>query len=144
MLHWIATYRTAFGWLFGLSLVAFVATLVVIPIVVIRMAPDYFVADRPAASSWRGRHGAMRLAGRIAKNALGVFFLLTGIAMLVLPGQGILTMLIGLTLLDFPRKRGLERWVIRCRPISGLINRLRARAGHPPLIVPDEPVTDRA
>ncbi|MFV2069641.1 MAG: PGPGW domain-containing protein [Pirellulales bacterium] len=143
MLHWIASHRATFGWLFGLSLVAFVATLVLIPIVVIRMSPDFFVADRTAVATWRGRHPAIRLAGRIAKNALGTLFLLTGVAMLVLPGQGILTILVGLTLIDFPYKRDLERRVIGCRPISGLINRLRARAGRPPLILPDRPVAER-
>lgn len=137
MPHWIDTHRALAGWLFSLSLFAFFATLVLIPLMLIGMSPDYFLVDRPPPASWRGRHPAIRVAGRITKNLLGALFLLTGIAMLVLPGQGILTILVGLTLLDFPGKRRLERRIIRHPPVSHWINRLRVRAGRPPLQLPD-------
>jgi hypothetical protein len=64
-----------------------------------------------------------------------VLFVLTGIAMLVLPGQGLLTMLIGLSLVDFPGKRAFERKIISLPIISLTINRLRERFGQQPLIV---------
>ena len=57
--------------------------------------------------------------------------------MLVLPGQGVLTILIGLTLLDFPGKRRLEIWIIQRRSIRLGIDRVRKRAGRPSLILPD-------
>jgi hypothetical protein len=50
-----------------------------------------------------------------------------------IPGQGVLTMIVGLTLLDFPGKRGLECRLIGRPRILRTINRLRARFGRPPL-----------
>jgi len=63
--------------------------------------------------------------------------LLMGIAMLVLPGQGILTMLIGISLLDFPGKRTLEKKIV-CHPsVHRAIDKIRQRAGQSPLVLPD-------
>jgi len=73
--------------------------------------------------------------GILAKNVAGLVLVMIGLVMALpgVPGQGVLTMIIGVTLLDFPGKRRLERrlmgrpWVLRN------INRLRARFKHPPL-----------
>ena len=59
---------------------------------------------------------------------LGLVMALPGI-----PGQGILTMIVGLTMLDFPGKRGLERRLIGRPHILHALNRLRARFGRAPL-----------
>jgi len=69
----------------------------------------------------------------VAKNAAGVVFVLAGLAMLVLPGQGILTILIGLTLVNFPGKRSLEKRIVRQEKVCFAINWMRSRAGRPPL-----------
>jgi hypothetical protein len=136
MLAWIEAHTAVVGWLFGLSLVAFVATLVAIPVLVIRMSPDYFLRRAPAADSWRGQHPLARSVGRVLKNLTGVVLVAAGIAMLVLPGQGIITIFVGLTFLDFPRKRPLELLIVRQRPILWAINRMRAKADRPPLQLP--------
>ncbi len=72
------------------------------------------------------------------KNALGYLFVLMGIAMLVLPGQGILTIMIGVTLLDFPGKYRLERWLVSRRPVLRSINWLRRCAGREPLATTED------
>ena len=54
--------------------------------------------------------------------------------MLVLPGQGILTILIGIMFINFPGKYRLERWVVLRAPVLNVINKMRHRAGHAPLI----------
>lgn len=136
MFAWLDGHEAFLGWLFGLSLVAFVATLVAIPILVIRMSPDYFVRGVPAEDSWRGRHPLARITGRVLKNLTGVVLIVAGIAMLVLPGQGIITVFVGLTFVDFPRKRALELLIVRQRPILWAINRTRAKAHRPPLQLP--------
>jgi len=61
--------------------------------------------------------------------------LAAGIAMLVLPGQGILTMLIGISLVDFPGKRQLERKLIGQPAVLNTINKVREKFGRPPLTV---------
>ena len=90
----------ALGWLFGISLLLFVATLGAIPVVIARMRADYFV--RPDAPDDGGRYPVARWALLALKNLLGLILLPAGLAMLILPGQGIITVLVALTLLNFP------------------------------------------
>ena len=73
-----------------------------------------------------------------------VFYLKTlsygvGIAMLVLPGQGLLTIVVGIVLLNFPGKYRLERWLATRSPVWRSLNWLRRRAGRPELQRPEEP-----
>ena len=70
------------------------------------------------------------------KNLAGLGIVVLGVAMLLLPGQGILTILIGLTLLDFPGKRRLEIWFVRRSSILNGINRIRKKARREPLMLP--------
>jgi len=71
----------------------------------------------------------------IAKNMLAVGFLFFGALMLLLPGQGILTILIGITLLDFPGKFKLQRWIVTRRGVLDPINWVRKRRGKDPLVL---------
>jgi len=59
---------------------------------------------------------------------------LAGIAMLVLPGQGILAILGGIELMDFPGKYRLERWIVSRPAVLRSVNWLRRRMGRPPLV----------
>lgn len=122
------------GWVWTvsvLSVLMFVGTLVAIPIMIVRMPDDYFV--RQPIRDWPSRHPAAHAALVVLKNFVGFTMILMGIAMLVLPGQGLLTILIGITLVDFPGKRPLERWAIAHRPIHQAANWIRHRYGRPPL-----------
>jgi hypothetical protein len=94
-------------------------------------------ADHFVASSEHGneRRTFGRLLLRIGKNLLGVVFVLAGIAMLVLPGQGLLTILMGLLLVEFPGKRRLELALVRRPAIRSFLDRMRARKGKPPFQV---------
>ena len=67
-----------------------------------------------------------------AKNALGLLFLAFGVVMLAVPGQGLLTILIGLSLLDFPGKHGLERWLIARPSIHRATSWIRRKSGREP------------
>ena len=69
----------------------------------------------------------------ILKNLLGLLLALLGIAMLVLPGQGLLTLLAGLMLMDFPGKFHCEQWLVRRKQVRASINWLRKRSGESPL-----------
>ena len=74
------------------------------------------------------------------KNLVGGILLLGGIAMLVLPGQGLLTMLIGVSLMDFPGKRAIERKLVSRPLILQAINRVRQRFDRPPLLIDEHSV----
>ena len=69
----------------------------------------------------------------LIKNLLGFVFILLGLAMLVLPGQGLLTLLIGVLLLNVPGKYRFERWLIQQPSVNKAVSWLRQRAGRRPL-----------
>ena len=118
----------------------FVGTLVAVPMLVVRLPSDYFSYRNRRRAPWADRHPAVRLTLLVAKNALGGAFVVCGIAMLVLPGQGILTMLLGVVLLDFPGKYRLQRWVVGHGPVLRSINWLRRRGVREPIAL-DEDIT---
>lgn len=124
----------ALEFLFLLSIVSFVASVIAIPWILIRLPRDYFCESHPR--TWlKDHHPVLRLIALALKNLLGAILLLGGLAMLVLPGQGLLTMLIGISLLDFPGKRAIERSIIGRPLILKSINRIRQRFGRPPLLI---------
>lgn len=128
---------SATKWELGLLIfiVMFVGTLVLAVVTVVRWPPDKFCAHR--AVFWAGRHPALRAAGFALKNMAGVLLLILGLLMSVpgVPGQGLLTIVIGLTLLDFPGKARLECWAIRHPRVLHALNRLRRRFRKPDLEV---------
>lgn len=125
--------------LFILSILGFIGSLIAIPFILVRLPPNYFDERHPRR--WmENHHPILRLTGHLVKNLVGVVFFLAGVAMLFLPGQGILTMLVGISLIDFPGKRPLERKLIGQPTVLRTINRLRAKFGRPPLIISDKPL----
>ncbi len=118
------------GWLGGLSLLMFVGSLIAVPLVLVRLPEDYLRREHKLVLQWPWR---ISIPFLVLKNGLGVLFVLSGLAMLVLPGQGLLTLFIGMMLLDFPRKRILIRRTLGHRRIFRAINRLRERLGKPRL-----------
>lgn len=115
-------------WVIGsLSVLVLIAVVIIIPIIVVRLPDDYFVGGKRTPSSWSGRHPFVRAVTLTGKTAAGLFFLLVGTAMLFLPGQGVLTILIGLTLLNFPGKFKFERKLIGLAPVIRGINWMRKR-----------------
>jgi hypothetical protein len=136
MIEWIQNNETAFLWLVASTIITFIATLIAVPILVVRIPPDYFLRRKRHSKPWANHHPVVRAMLMIGKNALGFILVAAGIIMLVLPGQGIFTILIGIMLLNFPGKYRLERWIAARRPVLRSINWLRRRAGRAPL-VPD-------
>lgn len=136
MLQWVRGHEIALWWLGSLSLVFFFLTLIIIPLFVIHIPVDYFQHQRRKPHPFHERHLAMHLVGLILKNLFGVLFVLAGITMLLLPGQGIITILIGLMLLNFPGKYALERRIVKQPGVLRAINWMRAKAKKPVLQVP--------
>lgn len=133
ILHWAATYASALRWLAFISVLMFIGTLLLIPFLVARIPEDYFSYPERHRMAWAHHHPLWRAVLVAMKNLLGAVLLLVGIALLVLPGQGILTMVIGLVLIDFPGKYRVERWLVTRPLLLHAINALRARSGRPPL-----------
>lgn len=142
MTDWLAHIASLFPpqlllWLAVSSLFMFVGTLIAIPIILVRLPADYFDIRKPRP--WmENHHPILRVVGHLVKNVVGLVFLLAGLAMLLLPGQGVLTIVIGLSLLEFPGKRRLEAKLVGQQTVLNTINKMRAKFGKPPLILAPE------
>lgn len=70
----------------------------------------------------------------MAKMIVGVSFLLIGLVMLVLPGQGLITILIGISLLPFPGKNKMEKNILSRKSVRSSLNWIRIKANKEPFI----------
>lgn len=139
MVHWILSHESALGWLAAVTIFTFIATLTVIPVLIVRIPADYFTRScRPEKAPGRGP-ALLAAIGGMAKNLVGCILIVFGIIMLVLPGQGILTIAAGIMLLNFPGKYKFERWIVSRPPVLRSINRVRRAAGREPLTVAENP-----
>jgi hypothetical protein len=134
---WTREYEVWLAWAAAISLIVAIASLLLVPYVVVRIPDDYFAGERRRESRLHRLHPVLYVLVIAVKNLLGLVLLAAGIAMLVLPGQGLLTMVIGLMLLDFPGKYRLERWFMSRPSVLAGVNWVRRRAGCPELVVPD-------
>src|SRR5262245_53677718 len=112
-------------------LVATVLTIAVVLLVVVALPSTYLVPVVPARGAARGVPGRLWV---VVRNLLGLALILLGAVLSIpgIPGQGVLTMLVGVMLVDFPGRRRIERWLIRRPGILATLNRLRARWGKAP------------
>jgi hypothetical protein len=115
------------------SVLTFLASLFGLPYFLARLPADYFSRHEPAALGPEETRPILRIAFGVLRNLLGVLLILLGIVMLILPGQALITILIGAFIMDFPGKRRFERWVLARRSVLRAVNNLRRRAGQPPL-----------
>ena len=130
---WVEANTVLLSWLAAISVITFIGTLIIIPILVINIPKDYFLHEKRKPVHGKNNIPGFRLLLVILKNILGLIFVLAGIAMLILPGQGLLTILIGLVLLNFPGKYYLERKVIQQNKVLATMNWIRVKANRPPV-----------
>ena len=146
MIDWLT--RLIHGWgltwgqvLFGVavSVVTFVVSLAVVTLVLVKLPANYFHSSHDREFLVH-RHPVLRAVGIFAKNLLGLVLVGAGVVMSLpgVPGQGVLTILLGIMLLDFPGKRALETRIVSRPRVNSAVNALRARFGKPPLML-DEP-----
>jgi hypothetical protein len=136
ILTWLQSHQSILGWVGLFSLIMMVATILTVPLIIVRLPAQFLNEEKDPltaiAQPWRWLY-------RVVKNLVGAALLLAGLAMLILPGQGLLTLVIALGLMDFPGKRRLSRRFIGQQRVLRAINRLRARAHQAPLAAPADP-----
>ena len=123
-------------WILTLGIVSaatLVISLVLVPWLIVMMPADYY-AETHARHVFQDRP-LLRALFLLVKNALGAVLLFAGAIMVFLPGQGLLTMVAGLALLNFPGKRRLEMRILHMPHVLSSINWLRQRAGRKPLFL---------
>lgn len=118
---------------FGLFALTFVISVGAVAAVIARLPADYFREDY--VSPLAEQHPVVRWIGVVVKNAAGALLVVLGLLLSLpgIPGQGLLTILIGVMLLDFPGKRRIERRLVSQPRVLAVINALRTRFGKAPL-----------
>ncbi len=124
--HWV--------WIFILSAITIIASTASIFGLIIYLPPDYFTRKKHVSSV---KHPILRVLLLVLKNVFGVIALAAGFIMLFTPGQGILTLLVGVILCDFPGKRKLERSLVGRPLVLSTMNSIRSRCNRPPIVLDD-------
>jgi len=126
--EFLTTHEQAL-WLLGLvSAVLFVATALLVPLLIMVLPEGYF-ARRHGRHGFSRRHPVVGVVFFIFRNAVGAALLVAGIIMLFTPGQGLLTILVALALIDFPGKHALLEKLIRNPRVFAAANRIRRWGG---------------
>ncbi|RTE86696.1 hypothetical protein [Aliidiomarina sp. B3213] len=118
-------------WIVSISVLIILLSLVLVPMLVIKMPTDYFVEKS------RPRHWTLsRRLLYLIRNLFALILLCAGILMLVLPGQGLLTILLAVVISDVPGKFYVERWLVSHKSVMRALNWIRRRYNRPELISP--------
>lgn len=136
--EWLSHREDLFVWIGGISLATIIVSAFAVPMLIRRLPHDYFLENSEAAEWMRHRHPMLRISFLILKNLLGGVLVLGGLIMFLTPGQGILTLVVGILLLNFPGKRRFEVWLIRRKPLHRAVDWIRRRAEKRPLELPEE------
>ena len=120
----------------GVFIVTFAVNLAIVSFILVKLPATYFQKSHnrdilPDSSP------LVRLLAKIGKNVLGVLLAALGVVLSLpgVPGQGLLTVLLGIMLLDIPGKRRLEMKIVSRPKIFNAINKLRHRFGKPALLL---------
>jgi len=137
---WFQQYRPLLGWVGLGSFGLLVGSLLMSAWLLTRLPADYFVREDGGSSP---NHPLLRPLVGVIRNVVGAVLIIAGLAMLVLPGQGLLTILVGLVLVHVPGKRRLLRRILRQETVRETVDQLRRQAGREPLIL-EEPEPEDA
>ena len=124
------------GVLIGLgisSILIFILSILGISWFIAQIPEDYFLSTKRKPSKWQEQKPILRLAVIFGKNIIGFSLIIGGLLMLVLPGQGLLTIVTGLLLVNYPGKYKLEKKLVSIPSIFRALNWIRVKANKPPL-----------
>ena len=113
---------------------SFLINLAIVSVILVKLPANHFSKSRKT-KFWSGPHPALHALKVIGKNVAGVLLVALGIVLSIpgVPGQGLLTILLGIMLLDFPGRHRLEQKLLSKPSIVNTINSLRRRFRKPPL-----------
>jgi hypothetical protein len=132
---WVSDHQQLLVWAGIVSLMVFILSLLAMPWLVAQIPEDYFLPKKRQPTQWKKLHPVIRLLALMGKNLIGYGLIVAGVLMLFLPGQGVLTLVMGLLLVDYPGKFRLERKLVKTPAIFNSLNWLRRKAKKPPLVM---------
>lgn len=127
--EFLSDYKIYLVWLGTLSFTIFIFSLLTIKWLVALIPSDYFIKKNN--SEFRSNYPIFWLVSIIIKNLVGYTLIVGGILMLVLPGQGLFTIFVGLMLSNYPGKFYIERKFIAIPSVLRAINWLRKKSNTP-------------
>lgn len=127
IIEYLIQHRGLFIVLTSISILTFVGSLVLIPLVIINLSPEYFSEKRH--SMYNYKHPIIKYIVLISKNIVGYILLIFGFIMLFIPGQGVLSITLGILLINFPGKKRFEYKLFTNKRISKIINTIRRKFG---------------
>lgn len=135
VLNWVENHQTLITVITISSIIIFIGTLVFIPWLIIRLPRDYFANPDHDHYNLFGDHPLAVLIVNIARNIIGSGLILVGILLLVLPGQGLLTIILGFLLTRFPGKQKFVYWLVKKNNVHRSINWIRRKANKPDIVL---------
>jgi len=116
-------------WALALLALSTSLSLAAVLLLILRLPVDAFAE---AAPGWPPSFSRRLL--RIGKNILGWIIVLSGLILSIpgVPGQGLLMIVFGILLVDFPGKRRILHPSLMRPSLRGTVDRLRVRFGRPP------------
>lgn len=140
-MEWLYEFWASLTWvkiLIGIVLMvlSFTVSIAIVSFVMVKIPENYFHSDYEH-HFLSEKHIVLRWTGIVLKNIIGIFLILIGIVMTFpgVPGPGVLTILIGLIMIDIPGKRKAEALIIKRPTILTAVNNLRLRYKKPPLVL---------
>ena len=125
--------------LISVSVASFIVSVLFCTLVIAYLPSDYFLPKRRLKHI---RHPILRIGFKCLKNLFAVILVIVGIIQIPLPGQGVLTILIGIIISDIPGKRKLERRIISSSVVLATANSIRSRFKRPMLML-DESMMEK-
>ena len=115
------------------SIFIFLISILGISWFIAQIPEDYFLRSKRQPSKWREQKPILRFVVMFGKNLIGLSLIIGGLLMLFLPGQGLLTVVTGLLLVNYPGKYKLEQKLSSMPSIFRALNWIRLKANKPPL-----------
>lgn len=137
-LEWINVSESTLWYVGIISIMTFVGSLLLVPILIIKLPENYFLSAQRSATGMKLKHPVRHFMMKTLKNMAGIALILCGVVMLVIPGQGLLTILLGIFLMDFPGKYHFEQRLVQQKKVLESLNWIRLRANKPKLNIPEK------
>lgn len=133
VLHLLNNYSHYLAYLAAASIVLIVVSIMLIPKIIAQIPSNYFAATK--RSNQNRQFSFRTTAMTCIKNLFGIFLIASGTLMLLLPGQGILTILLGILISDFPGKYKFEQYLVSKPAILNSLNWIRRKQNVPDLYI---------
>ena len=131
---WISDYNQIIQCAGIVSVFLFFLSLFLLRYVILRLPEDYFI--KVSSISKSNSKSLKKIIVRIAKNALGFLLTICGIILLFTPGQGMITILIGLCLIDLAIVNQFKKKIINNSKVQKALNWIRTKKSVKPFNFP--------